>query len=979
MLTRTRQPNLLMSVITALLLGGSGIAVADAAEPTDELAPFVLRSSGLEQGMSLVLSDADGRLTAALAKGNRLTVQGCTWDAKGVQASRGVLLAAGVADRASIAWIETDSLPYADNLVNLVVSASWGSRPIDIAEVLRVLAPDGIALIGNDADPGATAGIEAKLKQAGAKDIKALARKGWLQFSKPVDPKCDVWTHNLAGADLSFVNNDKAAGPWAEIRWIGDPRWGALYAIYHGRVTAGGRLYYHENRAATGGGVQTWLVARDAWNGFDLWRIPIGSPPKYGHVGDTLTCDETRVYGVEDNKTLTARDGRTGRKILEYAPGFVPTVATSIGSVLLTCDRGISPPLARRVVAVDKESGKVLWTRPGIVQPPAENGVAFVLSATELEGVDVATGESRWKVKTEVGNGNPQVFCKAGVIYVTYMPAWKPFSLLVAYDAKTGGLLWKKETPECGYGALPYADEFWMLQRVSDKGNSVYARVLDPRTGSIKREFAAKGVVNSKCYPTKGCGDFLLYSNSWTLERKTGTSLALDTVRSPCSLGQMPANGMTYYLPHHCDCQVTLRGMLAMAPAGRRTWLTDAAKTANPPVVSSAPAPAAPTGEKADDWPMYRKDIARSNFTATTLPDQLNVLWSEKLGSSKLTQATTAYGVICTAQPQTHRVFARDAATGKELWSFVADGRVEFPPAMHKGLCFFGTAAGSAYALEARTGKEIWRMRAAPAEKYIAEDGQFASAWPVIGGVMPMNGEIFFTCGRSVNVEGGMWMFAVDAATGKIRWRTPGGSSGDFFLSDGKQLFLTKTYYNISNGARVGGGKTPAGLLRTTAYFTAVSVVDYMACVEPLLSSQKHIELTDGRVAGENLAFSDKLGVAAWRYRFGVPATMMKKEKGGQRFIYAASEGKNRWLLDENINQQMAGVVLAGDTAYMAGVPTSLDPKDKSELWVLAGADGKKLQVLPLESRPVYDGLSAAAGRLYLATEDGCLICFGAK
>ncbi|MGQ9663334.1 MAG: hypothetical protein ACUVWX_13500, partial [Kiritimatiellia bacterium] len=126
--------------------------------------------------------------------------------------------------------------------------------------------------------------------------------KRWVQFRKSVPSEFDVWTHNHGGPDLSFVNNDKTAGPWDEVRWIGDPRWGALYCIYHGLVTAGGRVYYTENRAAPGGGTQTWLVCRDAWNGCELWRVPIGSPPKYGNIGATLTCDESRVYCVENNR-----------------------------------------------------------------------------------------------------------------------------------------------------------------------------------------------------------------------------------------------------------------------------------------------------------------------------------------------------------------------------------------------------------------------------------------------------------------------------------------------------------------------------------------------------------------------------------------------------------------------------------------------------------------------------------------------------
>lgn len=946
------------------------------------LAGQLVKSSGVEQGLALVLDDADGELTAEFAKASKLYVQGCTWQAKDVPAARQALVAAGVADRASMAWIESEGLPYADNLVNLIVSANWKGNPALLDEALRVLAPGGVALFGNEAQPGSVARLEAALKKAGVQEFKTTPGKGWVACVKPPNPDFAEWTHIYGGPDQSYVSEDKAAGPWAEVRWIGSPRWGALRSAYHGRVTGGGRLYYLENRAKPGGGVETWLAARDAWNGSDLWRESIGSPPKYGTVGATLTCDERQVYCLEGDKTLTARDGRTGSKVMEYAPGFRATVVTSVGSVLLACDLGISPAIAHKVVAMDKASGKILWSRPGVTQPPAENGTAFVLSAAELEGVDVATGASRWKAKAEAAPGAPRAFCKKGVVYVTYTQPWKPIGLLVAYDAKNGSVLWKKETPPCGYGALPDGDEFWMLVHTGNKGgqgDSVQATVLDARSGSVKREFRAKGTVNSKCYPSKGCADYLLYSNSWTLDEKSGTSLSQDTVRAPCDLGQMPANGMTYYFPHHCDCQVTLRGMLAMARAGKRTWLSEADKDGAPRLFASNAAPAAAQDQPAD-WPMYRKDIARSNCATAAVPGNLQLLWSKKPGASRLTQAVSAYGVVCTTVPDEHRVVALDAASGKELWSFVADGRTEWPAAFHKGLCLFGTAGGSVYALDAKTGREVWRMRAAPTEKYIAEESQFASAWPVVGGVMPMNGEIFFTCGRAGGVDGGIHLYAADAASGKIRWRVRGGSSGDMFLSDGKELMLTRNYYSIQSGGRIGGAKKHAPLLQTTSYLTPVSVLDYMACVEPLLSGEKHIELTDGAsITGENLAFCEKFSVAAWRYRFGVPKEIMKKEKAGKRFIYAKSGGSMTWLLDEEISQQMLGVVLAGDCAYMAGVPVSLEAKDKSELWVLSMADGKIRQTVPLEGRPVYDGLSAAGGRLYLSQEDGTLSCLGGK
>jgi len=953
-----------------ILLLALSTGASAAAEPAEDLAALAVKSAGTDQGLCLAVGDGDGKLTAALAKASRMYVQGSARNAVGVEAARKALVAAGVAGQASVVAREAEHLPYADNLVNLLVAADWGREPVAVEEVLRVLAPGGTAVLGSDANAGATAGLDAKLKAAGAVEVKALSRAGWVSCVKAPDPGFDAWTHNLGGADLSSVNNDSAARPWAEVRWIGDPRWGALSGTYSGRVTGGGRIYCAEARASN-----TWWVARDAYNGFELWRVPLvgsASVPPHG-PGGTLTCDDRQVYAV-DNKILIARDGRSGKMIREYAPGFVPAKVSSAGAFLLASDIQLNVVAFGRAAALDKESGKVLWTRPTGAHPPAEGGVAYVLGAAELEAVEIATGATRWKTAMPKAVGTPRVFCKAGVVYVQHKPTWTPPTHLAAFDTRKGDLLWKKENPGGGAGTLPYPDGLWMLD--GTPGNNVV--VLDPRTGAKKRELQIKGL--GKCFPPTGCTNYLLYCSSSYLDLKSGVELTQGTVRSPCCLGHVPANGLTYFLPHHCDCGISLRGFLAMAPAGSRTWLTDAAKDAKPQVVSSGPAPAALV-ETPDDWPMYRKDTPRSNAMPGKLPGQLKPLWTEKPGNSRLTQPVSAYGVICVAEPQTHRVFARDAATGMERWSFVADGRVEFPPALHKGLCLFGTGGGSVYGLDARTGKEVWRLRAAPAEKYIAERDQFASAWPVIGGVMPLNGEIFFTCGRSVAVDGGIWMFAADAATGKIRWRVRGGiSSGDFFLSDGKELYLTKAYYRISDGGRVGGGKAPSGILRTTHYYTAVAITDYMACVEPALTSEKHIELTDGQITGESLAFNDKLGVAAWRNRFGVPKTMVKKDwRYNQRFLYANAGGTVKWLLDEDIKQQMVGVVLAGDTAYFAGVPAAQDPNDKNELWVISVADGKKLQTIPLDGKPVYDGLSAAGGRLYLATEDGRVICFGAE
>ncbi|MFO7904366.1 MAG: PQQ-binding-like beta-propeller repeat protein [Planctomycetota bacterium] len=50
-----------------------------------------------------------------------------------------------------------------------------------------------------------------------------------------------------------------------------------------------------------------------------------------------------------------------------------------------------------------------------------------------------------------------------------------------------------------------------------------------------------------------------------------------------------------------------------------------------------------------------------------------------------------------------------------------------------------------------------------------------------------------------------------------------------------------------------------------------------------------------------------------------------------------------------------------------------------ASLWVVSGENGQRLAAYQLDSPPVFDGMIAAAGRLYVATQDGSILCMGAK
>ena len=83
---------------------------------------------------------------------------------------------------------------------------------------------------------------------------------------------------------------------------------------------------------------------------------------------------------------------------------------------------------------------------------------------------------------------------------------------------------------------------------------------------------------------------------------------------------------------------------------------------------------------------------------------------------------------------------------------------------------------------------------------------------------------------------------------------------------------------------------------------------------------------------------------------------------------------------------RICAMVPAGGTLFVAGPPNVMDEADPyaafegrkgAVLWSLAAADGKKLAVSELKSPPVFDGMIAAGGRLYIAATDGKVLCFG--
>jgi len=130
------------------------------------------------------------------------------------------------------------------------------------------------------------------------------------------------------------------------------------------------------------------------------------------------------------------------------------------------------------------------------------------------------------------------------------------------------------------------------------------------------------------------------------------------------------------------------------------------------------------------------------------------------------------------------------------------------------------------------------------------------------------------------------------------------------------------------------------------------------------------------------------------------PAIVDSPQKSPRVPAWGQRQIRYRWSRD--IPFQARAMVLAGETIFLAGPPDVLNEeqalKQFSEpsiqaklaeqaaalhgdrgamLWAVAADDGQMLAEHKLASPPVFDGMAAAGGRLYLATMAGKVVCLG--
>jgi len=496
--------------------------------------------------------------------------------------------------------------------------------------------------------------------------------------------------------------------------------------------------------------------------------------------------------------------------------------------------------------------------------------------------------------------------------------------------------------------------------------------------------------INSKT----GGADFLLLSD--------GTELPHFWTRGTCGFGVLPCNGLLYATPFSCQCsiEVMIQNMNAFYTEPGLTSPDDPIVVAENDRLEKGPAYGfIDAACAAADWPTYRHDGRRSGATTNSVPATgLVPSWQFQLTNPSA--LTVEDGKVFVSDVDTHTIYALDDSDGHVVWSYVAGGRVDSPPTFYKKLVLFGSRDGWVYCLKADDGTLSWRFKGPRCTSgMICAFGQLESAWPVCGSVLVKDGVVYFAAGRNSFLDGGIFQYGLDPKTGAVVYRShvygpfAGGFPDDsgkayksgIFLTDGNKLYIRhKTFDAQLNPLSSPANHiiaTPGFLDRTVQHRTywrfssgyggKNKINDYGEMI--VLDGTDQYQMRgfpvvrhsyfDPRLRGYKLI---KVGTSGWSV--DIPMTTKAMLLADDVLFVAGNPMKDLLVYNRSNRVEEAQTYVASYEGELGGV-----------MWALSKANGNKLAEYRLDAAPCWDGMAAANNRLYIATTDGSIVCFGGR
>jgi outer membrane protein assembly factor BamB len=750
----------------------------------------ILERIGVRRGICVLLGDPVCELALELARESELLIYIQLPQAKDVEKARRIADDAGFyGTRIFVAKGPLNKLHLADNIADSVVAVGR-ARSVSREEVLRVLRPEGKALIGRKV------------------------------ISKPFPEGVDDWTHAYHGPDNNPLSQDRLIRAPYMTQFLADPRYGPAPQL---AVTAGGRLFkafghvaWHEREEA----FLNTLVAFNGFNGTMLWKraLPEGLMV---HRNTMIATPETLFFG--DDKSCKLIDTVTGATKGEIIPPvdlaggtFWKWMALEDGvlySLLGESElkdetmrwkrnahgwpwdgisRGYNQPeqpwgFGRNLLAIDPKTKKVLWHYRE--EEPIDgravcmkNGRIFAFRfGTYLTCLDSRTGQVLWRKSKD---NDTELFRALGVYFTRqgWQTNWRTtvylkcsdsalyfagpqLGKLLAVSTEDGRILW--QDPYDNFQLVIYPDALYAIS--GPWGNNL-SKKFNPLTGEVLAELPTGRRACTRPTATSDSILFRAMGGSVRFDLASARPLWLSPMRPPCHDGVTVANGLLYWTPFVCDCQLTLNGFTCVGSAGDFDFTPTGSWSSRLARGPGKIKPVETLSVSDADWPTFRANNQRTITSKAVIPETGRQLWLTKSSSARgvlPTAPVTAGGLVFLAGSD-GIVRALDGDTGREQWKAFTGGEIRIAPTIWEGRVLVGSGDGWIYAFEAASGGLLWRFRAAPAERNIPVYGRLLSTWPAASGVLVEDGTAYVAAGL-VNYDG-TYVYALDPATGDVRW-----------------------------------------------------------------------------------------------------------------------------------------------------------------------------------------------------------------
>jgi outer membrane protein assembly factor BamB len=984
--------------------------VAGAAGQTDP--PTLLRQIRVTKGICALPGDRGCTVALSLARQSELMLYVQLADAAEVEAARRRAYEAGLyGTRIFVEQGSLGRLHLADNIADAVV-ATGPAEMMSLAEALRVVRPQGIVILG----------------------VR--------QQTKPFPAGVDDWTHPYHGPDNNPVSNDRLArGPYLT-QFLADPRYAPLPQV---AVTAAGRVFKVFGHIAFKEREEPWLNTLAAFNGYNgtlLWRREI-APGLMVHR-NTLIATATNVYFADDQscKVFDAATGESKEEIALPAgetggtfwkwmalDGQVlyaligeqeqrdPTIRARLNSHGWPWDPlspGFNQPeqpwgYGKTLVAIDLATRRIQWRyhedKPIDARAVClKNGRLYAFSfGNYLTCLDARNGSQFYR---HTKANAPELFDTLGEYQnrQDWRSNWRTTALLrcsdralyfagpamqrlVAVAADTGKVMWSH--PYSNYQLILQGDA---LYGISGQIDNEVSRKFNPLTGEVLAELKTNRRACTR--PTASCDAIFFRADegSVRLDLQKAEAELVSPMRPNCHDGVTVANGLLYWWPSVCDCNLTLYGITCLGPAGDFDFDQSTPDSARLEVASEGK-PETRLADEAADWPTFRANNSGTATASVSLRENAKLQWEYVPKSAYNPSAPTAAGSLAFVSGSDGTIRALDVQDGKESWVTFTGGDVRLPPTISKGRALAGSGDGWVYALDAKTGKRAWRFRAAPVERRIPIYGTLQSTWPAASGVRVENGVAYVAAGLA-NYDG-THVYALEVETGKVRWqnnrsghldaasRTGVGVQGHLIIHNGK-LFLaggnavSPAEYDLASGeclnSKAIGQSQGRGFLigsvRPRGWELYVVGDEVRVAGKPYYSHPKYPVL-DASVFNKTLFASVGDYRLAWANNAKVMCFAGTQENGAQfqKALWGKAQSKEvkpTWEFD------------CPKSSAFAVCPNAVIVATPDELAALSLKDGRLLWKQTLPAAPVPWGVAITRdGKVIVTLEGGRVLCFG--